>query len=154
MNASDHPQGPFTPEALLALAEQHDAAFHDGPAATRSLNYTRARDARACAQWMKENGVSSLLYVGPFGIPPFQPGSKVLIPKGTRIRSTDPRAPREGRPCKRSHVIKVDHTLGGFYHQGGEAPVHPSIRWAGAGAYWQEADANDVELVVDEPSGV
>lgn len=76
----------------------------------------------------------------------------VTIPKGTKIRSTNP-ARRES-VAGRAYKVRIHHFMPGMTispsvcrYDRGETPGHksnPQIVWAGAGGYWYEAEVNDV----------
>ena len=81
---------------------------------------------------------------------PFERGQFVMIPKGTKIRSTNP-ARREtvaGRPYR----VRIHHFMPGMTitpdtcreHETPGPKATPQIGWPGAGGYWCEADVNDV----------
>lgn len=63
-------------------------------------------------------------------------GDKVRIPKDTVVTTMHPS--RSAYTLKRAQVITVDHTLGG--HSG--SPL--TVRWAGSGGYWCEADVWEI----------
>lgn len=73
---------------------------------------------------------------------PFPVGTRVLVPAGTVVHSTDPSAPARVTAAPR-HVA-VRSSFDGWVDIYGEhgrtgALKLPSIRWAGRGGYWQEA---------------
>lgn len=72
---------------------------------------------------------------------PIKDGDIVIVPKGTKVKSTHPKI-REYVTQKNIKVL-VNHTLPG--QSIGDNPIkNPSIRWAGTGGYWCEVDVNDV----------
>jgi hypothetical protein len=87
---------------------------------------------------------------------PVKRGDTVTIPKGTHLRTTHPQM--KDRVAARTYRVKVDHILPGStdtkHEQATEPPYHfivtkvpltnPSVRWAGTGGYWFEADLNDI----------
>ena len=72
---------------------------------------------------------------------PINQGDMVFIPKGIKVKSTNPK--KREYITKKTIKIKVAQTLPGITI--GDNPIkNPSIRWAGTGGYWCEADINDV----------
>lgn len=82
-------------------------------------------------------------------------GRKVVIPKGTVIRTTHP---QNGpvRVAKRTQIVTLHHAMWGWidreYNTEGRV-IFPTITWAGASGYWCDvqvtpelAAANSVEL--------
>lgn len=83
---------------------------------------------------------------------PVKAGDRVRIRKGTTVKVIG----RPAKPAGRTYTITVHHVLCGctFTSIGargsepsGKHLSNPSVRWAGPGGYWAEADINDVEKV-------
>lgn len=72
-------------------------------------------------------------------------GTRVRIPKGTRIWGT---FPGRERTARRAYVVTVFHSSPVGY----EAYGTPHITWVGAGGYWHEAAVADVEVLDDATS--
>lgn len=68
---------------------------------------------------------------------PVKAGDSVLIRKGVVVRYRG-----QSKPSGRTYRVNVDHVLSGMTD--GDKQINPSVRWAGAGGYWAEADINDV----------
>lgn len=97
---------------------------------------------------------------------PIQPGMTVIIPRGTKVKSTNPSRREYVTKCARK--VRVHHLLPGCnipdydYHRYysdskyANAPsiktdwgtqyaiTNPSVCWPGTGGYWCEVDINDV----------
>jgi len=68
---------------------------------------------------------------------PIKQNDKILIPKGTFIRSMYPR--RNEYYSKKSIRVNVHHILSGSSNGS-----NPKVVWAGSSGYWAEVDINDV----------
>jgi len=79
---------------------------------------------------------------------PIKRGDRVRIPKGTLVKTVY----HGVRLAGKTYTVKVDHTLNGMTDER-YGTHNPTVRWAGPGGYWSEADFNDVEKI-DEPSSV
>ncbi len=82
---------------------------------------------------------------------PVKRGDFVTILKGTPVRTGFSK--KNWKPAGRTYKVKIDHILPGCTTRpySSEEPVHefgPSIRWAGSGGYWYEADINDIPEAV------
>ena len=83
---------------------------------------------------------------------PLKDGDVVTILKGTRIRTTMPRAEDKVRYAKRTYKVRINHLLNGttitsLTRRPGEQlgpRTNPSVRWGGTGSYWFEVDINDI----------
>ena len=69
---------------------------------------------------------------------PVKAGDRVWIPKGTSIRNLS----RGTYAAGRGYWITVNHVLPGWECEGEKH--NPKVCWPGTGAYWSEADINDV----------
>lgn len=91
-------------------------------------------------------------YVPPDQLPVLA-GQEVVIPRGTRIRSTHPRVHGDTF-AKRTYRVRADHTISGMdrredayaIRKGFNLFENTKVRWAGTGGYWSEADINHVIL--------
>lgn len=151
----------FTPEKLLAIAAESEAKYKNllarFPPGTinseRNEARKRADEALVCAEWMENQKISALNFVGPFAVRLLARGQKVKIKAGSIVHSTRPKSERGGRALKRAQTIKIhslDHggCFGGPYsytsRDESEPVVNPKVHWAGSGGYWCWTDANNI----------
>jgi hypothetical protein len=71
---------------------------------------------------------------------PVKQGDKVLIKKGTEIRTSQ----GDIHFAKRTYTVRVHNILKGMNSSEGKPLINPSIRWPGAGGYWNQVDINDI----------
>ncbi len=75
-----------------------------------------------------------------------KPRQRVMILKGTEIRSMHPQKPRYH--AGRNYMVKVCTVLPGHkYNAWVDRSSAPTVSWAGEGGYWCYANANDVKIV-------
>lgn len=85
---------------------------------------------------------------------PLKDGDIVTILKGTRIKTTMPRAEDKVRYAKRTYKVRINHLLNGttitIQNRGRDFDLplgpltNPSVRWGGTGGYWFSVDINDI----------
>lgn len=79
---------------------------------------------------------------------PVRPGDRVVIPHGTRIRSTRPG--EDDLRAKRTYTItayRVDRRGDAYaVRKGHRLLSNPEVVWVGSGGYWVYVDINDVIL--------
>lgn len=77
---------------------------------------------------------------------PIQPGDRIRILKGTRIRTTHPKGPYN---CTRTYTVTVHCIYPGY--DGNEYRKFPArkpeVCWVGSGSYWFYTDMDNVEKV-------
>lgn len=75
---------------------------------------------------------------------PIKPGDRVRIKRGVVVKRTF----HGSAPAGRTYVVIVHHLLSGSTDSWSQKHLtNPTVRWAGSGGYWAEADINDVEKV-------
>ena len=150
-------EGPWTPEKLDAVSlramQRHEQLAAEFPAGTVCPERTTARrlseDAKACAEWMRSNGLASVERVGPFGTYQVPKGREIRVKRDSLIFSSRPSHPRDGKRSTRLQVVKVHRTSKGYVDWEGRQgrPVNPEVYWAAAGGYWCWTDINNTEPV-------
>ena len=147
---------PITPESLERhAAELLDAAARgtqvcppDGRWRSDVEAQREARDAKACAAWMRAHGQRSVSCIGPFhalDLP--KKADRVRVPRGVLVRTHHPS--RKDAQAARDQMVKVFALDRGYvdWTNGEPAVVNAKVRWAGEGRYFRWADFNEVEVL-------
>ena len=121
----------FTPDRLLDIAIEADAAYHAATSRDVRMDaYIRRDNAMGCAEWMDAKGISELPCVGPFGGEIFKRGDKIRIRKGAAIRSM---GKVKNKVAGRDYTVVVHHFYPGviFRHYNEIVVRAPQVEWAG-----------------------
>ena len=119
----------------------------------QNVDTETVEEAKRALDWMKKVGIDEINQIGRFGMVEVGPGDIVLIKKGTRIKTMNPKYTDGIKFTGRNFKIKVHRVYNGYLD---EAWRHDRIEnalgkqqgvWAGEGGYWCHANTEDIEIV-------